>query len=60
MKAKSAALKMKHENVKKALAHEGYLMDTDSHPPVPSAAMVNLFHKPLQWAARAFVGVLQV
>lgn len=48
MKAKSAALKMKHENAKKALAHEGYLMDTDSHPPVPSAATVNLFHKPLQ------------
>ena len=48
MKAKSAALKTKYENVQKALDHEGYLMDTDSHPPVPSAATVKLFHKPLQ------------
>lgn len=48
MRAKSAALKMKYERVEKALAHKGYLMDTASQPPVPSAAMVNLFHKLLQ------------
>lgn len=48
MKANLQHWKMKYENEKKALVHEGYLMDTDSHPPVPSAATINLFHKLLQ------------